>query len=156
MIPSNLRFTSFLDLDGMGIASSNYLGVGAGAQQYARRKSDSRLDAHQITHLQKLADNAHASNTMLADRASGAPERNSIQSNYHQVQRQQWSHQQNVNAIPLAGGNFEFSTKVGEVEYETRSDLGPFQIMPPHSYRNQHVDCKYHLYSSFFKPNHFY
>ena len=93
---------------------------------------------------------------MLGDRARGAPERNSIKSNYHQVHRQQWSHQQNFNAIPLQGGNSECSTEMGDVEFETRSDLGPFQIIPPHTHRNQHLDCKYHLYSIFFKFNNFF
>ena len=139
----------------MGIASSNYLGVGADAHEYVRRKSDSRLDSQQISHLQNIA--ANASNTsMLGDRAGGATERNSIKSNYHQDQRQQWSHQQNFSAITLRGGNSECSAEMGDVEYETRSDLGPFQIMPPHTHRNQHLDCKYHLCSIFFKQNHFF
>ena len=142
----------------MGIASSNYLGVGADVNEYVRRKSDSRLDAHQIAHLQRIAANAsNASNvTMLGDSASGGTERNSVKSNYHQVQRQQWSHQQNFNTIPLRGENSEHPTDTEDVEYEMRSDLGPFQIMPPNTNRNQHLDCKYYLYSTFLKPDNFF
>ena len=136
-----IKYICISHLDGMGLGSSNYLGVGNDGQECVRRKSDSRLDMHQISHLQKIAANAaSASNTcQFPERTSGVPERNSNQSNYHQVQRQQWEEHQNFQCVPSRGGNSEYSNQSVNVEYDTRSDLGPYQIIPPQTHHNQHV-----------------
>ena len=42
------------DLAGTNVGSPRLLGVGGNASNYARRKSDSRLDSSQIAHLQKV------------------------------------------------------------------------------------------------------
>ena len=129
----------------MGLGSSNYLGVGNDGQECVRRKSDSRLDSHQISHLQQIAANAASASNTFPERTSGVTERNSNQSNYHQVQRQQWDEHHTFQSIPSRGGNSEYSNQSVNVEYDTRSDLGPYQIIPPQTHHNQHLECKHDL-----------
>ena len=141
----NLYFLLISDLAGTSMVSSSHLGVDGNSSNYTRRKSDSRLDARQIAHLQKVA--ASASNTsinnMRGDKPSGAIDRNTIQSNYHQAENQQWHQQQNFNANSVRGGTSDCPTEYVDVEYNIRSDLGPFQIIPPQIHRHQRVDCKF-------------
>ena len=146
------------DLAGTGITSSSYLGIDSNSANYARRKSDSRLDARQIAHLQNIA--ASGSNTSLnnlwGDKSSGAAiGRNTIQSNYHQVEKQQWSQQQNFNSNSVRGGSSDCPNEYVDVEYNLRSDLGPFQIIPPQIHRHQHLDCKFLLRKVFLKATNF-
>ena len=121
-----------------------------------RRKSDSRLDMHQIAHLQNIAGNQsnNASNAMpLGDNALRKSDRNLIQNQYNPTEQQYWSqqqqHAQNYNEIHLRGGmssehNIEYSdTELGH----RQSAIGPFQIMPPQFHHTHRLDRKIILIS---------
>ena len=117
---------SVLDLVGMCAPSSNFLGTGHSTRDDIRRKSDSRLDSRQINHLQNMA--AYVSS-------------NGPKTTYHTIEKKH--EQQNFNSIPPRGDNSNFDTEYAAVEYDRRSNLGPFQISPPQTTRNQHLDCEF-------------
>ena len=138
-------------MSGLGVASSNYLGVGNDSANSMRRKSDSRLDMHQIAHLQSLAANNsnNASNAMpIGDNSLRTSARNLMQNHYNPIDQQYWNQQQqqaqNYNEIHLRGGlssdhNQEYTdTELGHRD----SALGPFQIMPPQAHLTHRLDCK--------------
>lgn len=151
-----------LELSGLGDVSSNYLGVNNDSANSMRRKSDSRLDMHQVAHLQNLAakHSNNASNALtLGETSLRKSDRNLIQNQYNPTDQQYWNQQQhqaqNYNDIHLRGG---ISTDRTIENYDTelghrQSALGPFQIMPPQPHGNYRLDCKI-TYLSYVFSNH--
>ena len=139
------------DISSLGVASSNYLGVCNESANSMRRKSDSRLDMHQVAHLQNLAakHSNNASNALtMGETSLRKSDRNLIQNQYNPTDQQYWNqHQQqaqNYNDLHLRGG---ISTDRSIENYDTelghrQSALGPFQIMPPQLHANYRLDCK--------------
>ena len=122
------------DLAGTNVGSPRYLGVGGNASNYARRKSDSRLDSSQIAHLQKVYA---ASNTCIdqlgIERESGTTNRNTVEGSYQSDEM--WS-QQNYNS----GSSRRASacrSDYADFAYNAPLALGPFQIIPAQIRRHQ-------------------
>ena len=118
----------------MDMGSSNYLGVGGSSTDRMRRKSDSRLDAHQIAYLQKLANNS--SNNINA-MTSETPSTVGI-SMEHLAQRSR-RQQQSTYAHPShVEDNSDYVGGYEKSDYGLSSELGPYQIVPPKAFLDFH------------------
>ena len=95
-----------------------------------RRKSDSRLDAHQIAYLQKVATNSSNNiNSMTSETPSamGISMEHLVQRSRRQ-QQSTYAHHSNLEDESDYVGGYEKS------DYGVSSELGPYQIMPPKAY----------------------
>ena len=114
----------------MNVGSSNYLGVGGNSMNRMRRKSDSRLDAHQIAYLQKVATNSSNNiNSMTSETPSamGISMEHLVQRSRRQ-QQSAYAHHSNLEDESDYVGGHEKS------DYGVNSELGPYQIMPPKAF----------------------
>ena len=116
------------------MGSSNYLGVGGSSTDRMRRKSDSRLDAHQIAYLQTLATNSSNDiNAMTSKTPStvGISMEHLAQRSRRQ-QQSMYAHHSNLEDNSDYVGGYEKS------DYDVSSELGPYQIMPPKAFLDFH------------------
>ena len=114
----------------MNVGSSNYLGVGGNSMSRMRRKSDSRLDVHQIAYLQKVATNSSNNiNSMTSEMPSamGISMEHLVQRSRRQ-QQSAYAHHSNLEDESDYVGGHEKS------DYGVNSELGPYQIMPPKAF----------------------
>ena len=114
----------------MPMSSSNFLGVGNDRGDSMRRKSDSRLDAHQIAYLQKVATNSSNNiNSMTSETPSamGISMEHLVQRSRRQ-QQSTYAHHSNLEDESDYVGCSEKS------DYGVSSELGPYQIMPPKAF----------------------
>ena len=114
----------------MDVGISNHLGVGGSSTNRMRRKSDSRLDAHQIAYLQKVAANSSNNiNAITSDTPSAT--RISMEHLVQTSRRQRqptYAHHSNLEDDSDYVGGYEQS------DYRLGSELGPYQIMPPKAF----------------------
>ena len=114
----------------MDVGSSNHLGVGGISTNRMRRKSDSRLDVHQIAYLQKVATNSSNNiNSMTSEMPSamGISMEHLVQRSRRQ-QQSTYAHHSNLEDESDYVGGYKKS------DYGVNSELGPYQIMPPKAF----------------------
>ena len=114
----------------MDVGSSNHLGVGGISTNRMRRKSDSRLDAHQIAYLQTLATNS--SNDINA-MTSKTPSTVDI-SMEHLAQRSRRQQQPTYAPHSNLEDDSDYVGSYEQSDYRLSSELGPYQIMPPKAF----------------------
>ena len=95
-----------------------------------RRKSDSRLDAHQIAYLQKVATN---SSNNINSMTSETPSAMGI-SMEHLVQRSRRQQQSTYAPHSNLEGDADYVGVSEKSDYGVGSELVPYQIMPPKAY----------------------
>ena len=114
----------------MDVGSSNHLGVGGISTNRMRRKSDSRLDAHQIAYLQKVATNSSNNINAITSETSSATRINME----HLVQRSRRQQQPTYAPHSNLEDDSDYVGGYEQSDYRLSSELGPYQIMPPKAF----------------------